>query len=375
MSFFAPDISVELAVLPPISVLEREWLELETRSDASFFTSWSWIGCWLACIPAQIQPRILRATIGVEVVGLGVVVTRNFWRNRLLPIKGLFLNATGDPLFDEITIEHNGFLTDRSLQSVVVPQFFEYLASMDDDWDELHLDGVTDITGAKLPELSGMLVKQRQRCNYYVDLDEVRSKSGGYLSLLGQNTRYNIRRSNKEYAKYGAILLTVAENIDQAFEFFAGLKHLHQAYWQSRGLPGAFANVFFEAFHSTLIKTRFFSGEIQLIRVNVGAQTLGYLYNFIQRGIVYNYQSGFDYLICEKKNRPGLVIHSLAVEYNSSLGHREYDLLAGDSDYKLALSTRTGEMIWIVLQRDLFKLRFEEFLRRIKQFLSGRIKK
>jgi len=242
---------------------------------------------------------------------------------------------------------------------------------MTEDWDELHLDGVTEITGSHLPTLADMRVTRRQSCNYFVDLVEVRAAGGDYLSLLGQNTRYNIRRSIKEYVKQGPMVLTVANNIDEAFKFIAGLKQLHQSYWQSRGLPGAFTNVFLESFHEKLIRTRFASGEIQLICAKVGDRTLGYLYNFVQCGKVCNYQSGFDYTICEEKNRPGLVIHSLAIEYNTSLGHIVYDLLAGDSDYKLALSTHTAGMEWIVLQRDQLKFRIEDGLRHFKHKFTG----
>lgn len=360
----------EVVELPPFVQLEREWRELETRSDASFFTSWSWIGCWLYCLPKHIQPRLMRAVRGKEVVGLGLLVFHHFRRHRFLPINGLFLHATGDPLYDVITIEHNGFLVDQALQSVTIPLLYQHLAAMSDNWDELHLDGVTGVTGSQIPALTGLRVKRRLRNSYYVNLEEVRAAGGDYLSLLGQNTRYNIRRSIKEYEKQGALKLTVAENLDEALEFFAGLKQLHQPYWQSRGMPGAFANVFFESFHDRLIRTRFASGEIQLIRVNVGDRSLGYLYNLIHCGKVNNYQSGFDYTICEKKNRPGLVVHSLTVEYNVARRHSIYDLMIGDSDYKLALSLHTAGMEWIVLQRDHLKFRLEEGLRFIKQKLS-----
>jgi CelD/BcsL family acetyltransferase involved in cellulose biosynthesis len=370
MNSLQHSIMVEFVELPPNDQLERDWLALEAHSDTSFFTSWSWVGCWIACLPAYVKPRLLRAVSGKEVVGLGLLVSYNFRRHRFLPVKGLFLHRTGDPQFDEITIEHNGFLADRAMSSAIVTQLFKYLVSNDGDWEELHLDGVAEIIISQLPVLTCLRVKRRLQCNYYVDLDEVRAADGDYLSLLGQNTRYNIRRSIKEYAKHGPMTLTVADNLDQAFEFIACLKDLHQKYWQSRGMPGAFANTYFESFHERLIRTRFSSGEIQLIRINVGDRIMGYLYNLVQRGQVYNYQSGFDYTICEKKNRPGLVAHSLAIEYNASRGHTIYDLLAGDSDYKIALSTHTSGMEWIVIQRDLIKFRIEDGLSHIKHWLS-----
>ncbi len=367
-----PEITIdELVTLPPLEQLERQWRELESRAEPSFFTSWSWIGCWLSCLPSHIRPRLLRAARGGLVVGLAVLVKDHFRRHQLLPVKGLFLHATGNQTFDTIAIEHNGFLVDKSTLSTVIPRLFDHIAAMGSSWDEFYLNGIDEATSAQFPAFTGLDVKKMGKCSFFVDLDAVRRADGNYLSLLGQNTRYNIRRSIKEYTKLGPLTLTVAKNTEEAFEYLAGLKRLHQSYWQSRDMPGAFANGFFESFHDKLIRSRFSSGEIQLIRVNAANQTLGYLYNFIHRGQVFNYQSGFNYTICEKKNRPGLVTHSLAIEFNATLGHSTYDLLAGESDYKHALSTGTAGMDWIVLQRDQIKFRVEDGLRNIKHKLRS----
>lgn len=365
---------VEFTELPPREQLERDWLELEAHSDSTFFTSWSWIGCWLSCLPSRIQPKLLRVTSGEKTLGMGLFVSRNFLRHRLIPVKGLYLHATGDPLIDEITIEYNGFLADRDLQPIVVTQLLKYIVLHLKEWDELNLDGVTNIIRSMLPDFDGLHVSHQQRVCRYVDLDEVRGSGGNYLSLLGQNARSNIRRSIKELTKQGPITLTAAGNVDEALDFLEGLKQLHQAYWRSRGLPGAFANVFFETFHKRLIRSRFDCGEVQLIRIKVGDRTLGYLYNFVCQDVVYNYQTGFDYTIAENNNRPGLVTHSMAIEYNASCGHRIYDLMAGDSQYKQSLGTHAVDMDWVVLQRDRFKFRLEEGLRQIKRRLRfGRV--
>lgn len=361
---------VEFTELPPREQLERDWLELEAHSDSTFFTSWSWIGCWLACLPSRIQPKLLRVTSGEKTVGMALFVSRRFLRHRLIPVKGLYLHATGDPLIDEITIEYNGFLADRELQPIVVTQLLKYIVLHLNEWDELNLDGVTNILSSMLPDFDGLHVSNQRQICHYVDLDEVRGSGGDYLSLLAKNSRYQIRRSIKEFSKQGTIALTAAGNADEALDFLEGLKHLHQTYWQSRGLPGSFAYVFFETFHKRLIRSRFDCGEIQLIRFKVGDRTLGYLYNFVWQDIVYNYQTGFDYTIAENNNQPGLVTHSMAIEYNASCGHKIYDLMAGDYQYKRQLGTHSVYMDWMVLQRDRLKFRLEDGLRQIKRRLG-----
>ena len=131
-----------------------------------------------------------------------------------------------------------------------------------------------------------------------------------------------------------------------------------------RGREGAFARPFFELFHRSLIAARFDAGEVRLLRLRAGGRELGYLYNFAHRGIVHAYRSGFRY-DPDPRLKPGLVGHSLAVE--RSLGGRTpepYDFMAGAGRYKASLGTRSGEMLWLVLQRDRLALRIEAALQR-----------
>jgi hypothetical protein len=50
--------------LEPVDLdrLGQGWRTLEARSDASFFQSWGWIGCWLRHLPPDRQPLAAIAT-------------------------------------------------------------------------------------------------------------------------------------------------------------------------------------------------------------------------------------------------------------------------------------------------------------------------
>ena len=181
------------------------------------------------------------------------------------------------------------------------------------------------------------VTRRRSKC-HYVDLEALRRSGGEYLGLLGSHTRYNVRRSIREYEKLGPLVLESAASPEQASAFLSGLRQLHQAYWQQKGLPGSFANPFFNEFHAELIRSHFAEGAIQLLRMSAGKAVLGYLYNFVDQGRVYNYQSGYDYELCPKQySRPGFVTHVYAVEFNRTAGHHIYDFMAGDSEYKQTL--------------------------------------
>lgn len=364
----AGEIAVTFEHLPSHENLERVWRELEARSDSSFFTSWSWIGCWLAGLPPGLRPRLLRAQVDGHVIGLGILVARARNRHGWMSAQGLFLHTTGDPILDNITIEYNGFLTDRTRSQQVVHRFIEFLVSAGGDWEELYIDGTTKAGAYKDITLPGVSLLSHLRQYHYVDLDAVRVSGKEYMASIGKDARYNIRRSLKEYQKFGDLVLDVAVSVSQALEFLAELKALHQAYWRSKSKPGAFADRSFELFHDHLIRTRFDHNEIQLVRISAGSRVLGYLYNLNYLGYVYHYQSGIDYAVSEKYS-PGLVCHHLAIEYNSMCGHRVYDLMAGDARYKRLLGTHAGEMEWLVWQRDRLKFRVEKTLRKIKHRL------
>jgi CelD/BcsL family acetyltransferase involved in cellulose biosynthesis len=93
-----------------------------------------------------------------------------------------------------------------------------------------------------------------------------------------------------------------------------------------------------------------------------GAEPIGYLYNFVHRGAVLNYQSGLRYE-SDAKLKPGLVAHTLLIEENLRRGARIYDLLMGNQRYKRSLATDEGTMCELVVQRERLRFRLENLAR------------
>lgn len=364
-------MQVSVEPVPAWRELARDWQALEARSDASYFTSWGWIGTWLALLPHAVEARLVRCVAGGDTVGLGVVVERALRRHGFVGSRALFLHSTGDPALDEITVEYNGFLCDRHWPQAA-GAMTRYLVEEQRGWDEIYLNGLTEARAYVAAAGAKLLCRRRTRPVHFIDLARIRAAGGDYLGAVGTSTRYNIRRSLKEYAKLGPIALDAAQNAQQALAYLEELKRWHQAYWNGKHQPGSFANPFFERFHRHLIESRFASGEIQLLRVRAGEPVIGYLYNFVYRDRVYNYQSGFDYGVCERYNRPGLVSHHAAIEHNLRQGRQAYDLLAGDSQYKRSLGIEAAELHWVVLQRPHWQFRVEHGLRNVKRWLARR---
>ena len=360
-------LSVEVVPLPPVADLEPEWRELESRSCGSYLTGWSWIGCWIGMLGGAVALRLVRARSGERTVALGILGESRSVRHRVIYSRSLRLHATGRPEFDILAIECNGFVVERGREEAVSARILAHLLEHERGWDELVLDG---LWGRPQWVLEGHRTRTQLAAfgNHWVDLEAVR-KRGEYLPLLGAKTRANIRRSIKEYEQFGPLSLRCAADAGEARAFLDGLRELHQRYWTARGEPGAFANPFFDRFHARLVGDAFARGEIQLVAVTAGEKLLGYIYNFVHQGRIYNYQLGLDYELCEKHNRPGLVAHAYAVEFNARLGHAVYDFMMGETEYKQALGTDRSEMSWVVVQRDRLRFRAEALARRVRDRL------
>lgn len=366
-------LRVAVTALPAIAALEPLWLGLEALADASFFQSWLWIGTWLECLPPNVIAHLLRVECADTVVALGILVPGSATRHKIFRSRGLFLNRTGDPYLDEISIEYNGLLCERGQESTLTKAAVEHLLLDYPEWDELYLDGLHRPDIVESLALDGaQLRRRRQRNFHYVDVAGLRSQNRDYLGTLGPKTRHNIRRSIREYEKSGSLRLHEAESVVQAREYLLRLRQLHQRYWEKKGMPGSFSNAFFAAFHDRLIERKFGDGVIQLLQITAGEKEVGYIYNFVHRGRVYNYQSGLSYDVNTNQNRPGLVCHAYAVQHNLAKGLEIYDFMAGDVEYKEALSEKSLPMTWDVIQRDLWKFRLEETLRTLLRRLRAR---
>jgi len=364
-----PDMTHQVRFsLDPISDLEtlgRLWRDLEGRSDHSFFVSWGWIGTWLATLPAHDRPSILVGRSDDRVVALAVLGRHTRRRLGCLVARGLFLNETGDPRYDTLTVEYNGILAERGLGPMVTIQALRYLQDQVGGWDELCLGGVAQ-AGLDLAASVGLRphIFALQPCDY-VDLAAVRVAGGDYLARLSRNSRYQIRRALRLYEARGPLNAIAARSVEEALRFLAELKALHQANWIGRGNPGAFANPYFETFHQALVRDRFPHGEIELLRIEVAGQAVGYLYNFVHAAHVYSYQSGFRYED-DPAVKPGLVSHYLAIERHLTAGAAIYDFMAGATRHKQSLGTDRTMMLWATARRDRLRFRIEDALRALK---------
>ena len=366
------EVQVELTPLPAQEVLAGMWQDLEARADSSFFLSWPWIGTWLATIDCT--PHLVIARLDGEVVGLGLVHARMMTRHRFLPVWTLLLHQTGDNDQDVITIEYNDFLTDRRHQKRVREACLRFLIDHGEiggrEVGEVLLGGLEGVRRADIEALGRPVHERAHAGSAYVDLRALRGPEKKFLDSLKTSTARRIRRSIALYQERGALELKGAEDVGEALGFFERCGELHQARWTARGRPGAFAYPFYKAFHQRLITTAFPLGTVELVQVSVAGEPIGYLYNFLDRGSVRYYFSGFRFEP-DDRLKPGLVCHVLCIEHHRTRGMDVYDFMGGDQRYKLELGQPRPAIVCLAVQRPNWMLAAERPLRRLKQAIDG----
>ncbi|GLR79987.1 GNAT family N-acetyltransferase (plasmid) [Azospirillum oryzae] len=372
------EIRISLHPLPSMPELALAWTELESRADSSFFLSWTWIGSWLAQMPDGIEPHLLVALRGDEAVGLAVLCPRVRRRFGVLHSRCWMLHETGDRGYDRLFMEYNGILADRRFADEVTDAMLHWLGERLTANDELVLGGLTlaaERAARRVAARTGHTLQLRIADSaQWVDLGTVRAGGGDFRGGLGRNTRAAVNRAERLYRARGALDHHVAATVDEAMEYFAGMEVLHQAGWQARGQAGAFANPAFRPFHTRLIAEGMRRGAVRLSRVSVGGQPIGYLYNFVHRHRVLNYQGGFAFE-ADNRLKPGLLSHVLAIEDALARGEDCYDFMSTPAGHKPLLSNAEQPMNWLTLGPDRFSRRLEAHCRRARGVMVDAVKR
>lgn len=361
----SPEISFH--PLSDRAALAATWQQLEADANASFFTSWAWIGTWLTHLPSNVVPQLMTIRRDGACVAVGLFVARRQFRYGLMPVRQWYLHETGVPLLDDLTIEYNGLLARRGHEKFATNACLDFFLHARRDWDELHLPGIAPAASIEIQAAQARVgIHNALRPCHFVDLAALREGKQDYIAALSANSRYQVRAALRAYEQTGAVTLIAAQTPAEARAFLDAMAELHQAYWTAKGQRGAFASPYFVAFHRDLVARRFAAGEIQLLKCAAGNEIVGYLYNFVKDGVAHNYQSGLRYDEGNKKKKPGFVAHYLAVLHNLARGLNVYDFMAGNRQYKASLGTHRRELWWTVIRRNRLRFRVEDTLKRWK---------
>jgi hypothetical protein len=355
-------------------MVESIWKYMLKRCDHSFFLYWGWVENWILSLPENSKLVLLVAKEKEKPVLAFFVGGPIDQVRKIIPVKSISLNATGIPVYDRLCIEYNTFLFQKSFSC----ELKQILDSIPIDWEEFFLPwlDMSLCPGNCLQDgLRPYYVLTRKKSSsHYVDLKKVRECNGDYLSLLSKKTRKSIRNTERRYSENGTTKFQVASTVDEGLKIYDEMAALNRLTWQKRGKDSAFNSEYFYKFHRNFIMKRFATGEIQLVKLTCGEETIGCQYSFVYDKIVYFYQTGYNYK-SDKKFRPGFLTHFKTIIYNSTVGNLRCDFLAGDAEHKRSLSTDYNKLTWVAIQKPCLKFRLERMIEVSKNRLRNNIKR
>ena len=336
-----------------LAPFEPAWRDLLDRSRNDEPTlSPLWLGAWWRVFGSE-GGRGLRVTLVFDadrLVGMAPLQTRRHWYRPGIPFRRLELLASGERESDEICSEYIGVIAEQGREEAVVEAF---AATLLDGrlgaWSELVLlamDGESPIPWmlANALERVGIATETEivGKCPYI----RLPASWDDYLASLSSAGRYLVTRSLRvfdEWADGGAELheaRTTAE-LDAGRRVLAAL---HGERWGRGGRTGAFRSPRFAAFHDEVMQRLLAEGALDLLWLTVRGDPVAVVYNIMWKGKVYFYQSGRKVNV-PKGVRPGIVMHAHAIQRAIAAGRREYDFLAGASQYKMQLASATRPLL------------------------------
>ena len=334
----------------------------------SFFTSASWIKHWLGHTDSSTNKYCLSLKHnGTEI---GFAVFDEIIRRRRIFFKPAILSLH-DSNSDEydFTIEYNELLVDPQYLTSAIDSLLHTIAESHRH-HEIKLNAITSETFNEIQSLVHnypilhVLQDKTSPCQI-VDLTKF-SSIDEYRQFLSKKRKYQLRKSEDYYSRYGEIKVQVAENCNEALKYFDELGELHENKWQSNGEKGAFSNPVWVNFHKAIISDEFNNNKIILFKLTAGMTTVGVLYIFLDMNKSCVIQTGFLYE-ADKFAQPGFLTHYYFIEYAISQNISEYDFLAGDNLYKRSLSTDTEQLYWVTIQKKTLTAFIENTLLYIKR--------
>jgi len=288
--------AIEASVLTDDEAFETlgaEWDELLDHSDQrAFFLRWAWSQLWWRTFrpPHSHLFIILCRDSQGRLTGLAPL----YWKQRrtagIRHLRELHFLGTG--IYAQ-TSEYLDVVARRGYERAVADAVAGFLRR-DPEWDRVCLTEVP-ADSTVLPLLQQALGEAAQitGCNrsYYVDTS---TDWETFTTRLTKSARENIFRRRRRIFKTFESEFRLVDSAGELEPAMDALVRLHQARWQTKGEPGAFALNGAEQLLREAARFAFRDGRLRLWTLSLNKKVAAALLGFVDNGVLHAFQSGFD---------------------------------------------------------------------------------
>lgn len=327
----------------------REWDELLEDSDQRvFFLRWSWNRLWWRILrPPDSELFIITCRDEQDrLVGLAPLYLRQRHTAGIPHLRELLFLGTG--IYAQ-TSEYLDVIARRGFEQMVADSVAECLDE-NSNWDRLCL---TDI-----PQSSTMLScleralagdTQIEHCSrsYFVDTTV---DWHTFKRTLPNSARNNVgSRTCRLFSTHNCNLKS-AQTTDELDDAMDALVRLHQARWQSKGEPGAFALPNIEEFLRKAARESLCDGKTRVLMLEIDGKISAARLDFLDNHIAHAFQAGFDPALT--KDGVGAVMNGLCIRtYIEDDSVHKYDFMSGNGDYKEVWTKNHADSVRLTLIR------------------------
>ncbi|MCC7202305.1 MAG: GNAT family N-acetyltransferase [Nitrospirae bacterium] len=298
----------------------------------NIFCTWEWVYTWWEHFGKDNQIILLFVYDGTELRGIlplysHVEALSKDW------MSGRILRYCAS---QELYPDHLDIICSQEESEQCVSAIFDFLTNEYTDWDILHLPRLIEssrfisflsYTDTHMESPFDFEVKEASAA-FYIPLA---GSFEDYISAFNKKKRYNLRsRRKKLFEEHG--VKYIPANLLQDTDVLNALFDLHDLRARRKNIKSTFARENIFNFHRDLIKRIAGKGWVSLRALRKDSEVIAASYNFIFEGCVFSYQKGFNPQW--DSYGPGTVLLYELIQESFSEGHKEYNFLSGEEEYK-----------------------------------------
>lgn len=320
--------------------LRGEWNGLLEQSAGScVFLTWEWLHTWWTHFAGRRRLCLLAVRDGDDLIGLAPLAVSPWRATHFRLFHVLEFLGTGSVGSDYLDI-----IGRRGREEEVAEALAGFLSRKGTMLELTQVAGDSSLAATVAARLAG---REWTDALVRTDVCPFIPLAGhsweSYLTTLGHDHRYNVRRSQRLLASEFDFRFERATTDEQRRAALGEVVRLHQRRWEARGGSStAFPTPAHLAFHEEFSRLALERGWLRLFVLRTNGTAAAAFYGFRHQRRFYFYQSGFD--PAYNKYSVGVAMVALTIKDAIDEGADEYDFLHGDEQYKFRWTKDTREL-------------------------------